>query len=149
MRDFIDNLKREAIERNYQIGFDKADDRKEQIIEFLKESGLAFKLDPPGNDLFAHAFLIDQPTYTFAIYIRFDRNFFTALAFKKYKQVRIPVDDEDLINKSLGPIFSHLENLGLTRVDVRQLMAAELGEGPLAAGLTGNKLFSVFIEDSW
>jgi hypothetical protein len=147
MRDFINNLKRDAAERNYQVGFDTADDRKEQITEFLEKNGLTFKLNTPGNDLWAHEFTIEQPTYMFIIYVRFDRNFFTSVAYKKREQARIFVDDEDLINRSLGPIFSHLENLGLTKVGVMQLLPVDLGEGPLVAGFTASRLFSVFIED--
>jgi hypothetical protein len=147
MRDVINNLKREATERNYRVGFDKADDRMEQITEFLKKSRLTFKLNTPGNDLWAHEFTIDQATYKFVIYVRFDRNFFTCIAYKKRNQASYFVDDEDLINRSLGPIFSHLENLGLTKVGVMQLLAVDLGEGPIVAGLTASSLFSVFIED--
>src|SRR5215475_1875603 len=119
MHDLINKLKREVIEYNYQIGFDKADDRKEQITELLKESGLAFNLDSPGNDLFAHAFSIDNPNYTFVIFVRFDRDFFTVVAYKRHGHVGTFIDDEDLINKSLGPIFLQLENLGLSRIGAR------------------------------
>jgi hypothetical protein len=50
MRDFIDNLKREATENNYQIGFDKADDRIGQITEFLKKDCLTFKFSRIFDD---------------------------------------------------------------------------------------------------
>ncbi len=147
MRDIIERLKHEAIEHNYQIGFDRADDRKDQIIEFLKKRRLAVKVYAPGNDLFAHSFSIDKPHEEFVIYVRFDRNFFTATAYKKVGQGSRGVDDEDLINKHLDSIFSYLETLGLDRVIAKKLIEVELGEGPLAAGLTANSLFSVFIED--
>jgi hypothetical protein len=147
MCDFIEQLKCEAIENNYQIVYDKADDRKEKVIDFLGKRRLAVKVYAPGNNLFSHAFSIDKQSETFILYIRFDKSFYTCVAYKNAGKTSRYFDDEDLINKNLGAVFLYLECLGFKRVVAKEMMVVDLGEGPLATGFTSSALFNVLIED--
>jgi hypothetical protein len=148
MKEIIETLKREAEANEYQPDIDLADERNDQMIDFIRRSKLKVKVDTPGNDLSAHSFRIDFADESFVLYVRFDRNFYTCAAYTKLGKTRRYVDDEEQINKRLGIVLGFLENLGFQRVVARDLMMFELGNGPISAGFTSSNLFALYIEDS-
>ena len=132
--------------KGYRPFFDEAGKSLVVILEELANVGINPVVLKPGNDLYSHAFEVEQKGYVFQVMIRFDLRIFALMVYRKSGTARYSLPYEVKYEPMLKPILDVLLREGFQEISP-EIGNYSLGDEPLAQGMMANTLFAFYFED--